>query len=49
MIAYAPAVQNKLRELVVDTAEKHKIPFQRHATSRATGTDRMHLLTAMAV
>jgi putative aminopeptidase FrvX len=39
VIAYAPAVQNKLRELIVDTAEKHKIPFQRHATSRATGTD----------
>jgi putative aminopeptidase FrvX len=39
VIAYAPAVQNKLRELIVDTAEKNKIPFQRHATSRATGTD----------
>jgi putative aminopeptidase FrvX len=23
----------------VDTAEKNKIPFQRHATSRVTGTD----------
>lgn len=39
VIAYAPAVQNKLRDLIVDTAEKCKIPFQRHATSRATGTD----------
>ena len=39
VIAYAPAVQNKLRDLIVDTAEENKIPFQRHATSRATGTD----------
>ncbi|UUW07394.1 M42 family metallopeptidase [Flavobacterium plurextorum] len=39
VIAYAPAVQNKLRDLIVDTAEQCKIPFQRHATSRATGTD----------
>jgi putative aminopeptidase FrvX len=39
VIAYAPAVQNKLRDLIVDTAEKNKIPFQRHATSRVTGTD----------
>ncbi|MBF4494291.1 M42 family metallopeptidase [Flavobacterium sp. JLP] len=39
VIAYAPAVQNKLRDLIVDTAEEKNIPFQRHATSRATGTD----------
>ena len=39
VIAYAPAVQQKLRDLIVDTAEKHKIPFQRAALSRATGTD----------
>ncbi len=39
VIAYAPAVQNKLRELIVNTAEEKKIPFQRHATSRVTGTD----------
>ena len=39
VIAYAPAVQNNLRDLIVDTAEENKIPFQRHATSRATGTD----------
>lgn len=39
VVAYAPAVQNKLRDLIVDTAEEKKIPFQRHATSRATGTD----------
>ncbi len=39
VISYAPAVQNKLRELVVETAEAKKIPFQRMASSRATGTD----------
>jgi putative aminopeptidase FrvX len=39
VIAHAPAVQNKLRELIIETAEKNKIPFQRNATSRVTGTD----------
>ena len=39
VISYAPAVQNKLRDLIVDTAEESKIPFQRLASSRATGTD----------
>jgi len=39
VIAYAPAVQNKLRDLIVDTADSKKIPFQRHASSRVTGTD----------
>ncbi|MDP5081113.1 MAG: M42 family metallopeptidase, partial [Winogradskyella sp.] len=39
VIAYAPAVQQKLRDLITDTAEKNKIPFQRNALSRATGTD----------
>lgn len=39
VITYAPAVQNNLRELIIDTAEKNKIPFQRMASSRVTGTD----------
>lgn len=39
VIAYAPAVQQKLRDLIVDTAQEKKIPFQRSALSRATGTD----------
>jgi len=39
VIAYAPAIQNKLRDLIVDTAEEKEIPFQRNATSNATGTD----------
>ena len=39
VIAYAPAVQQKLRDLIINTAEDKKIPFQRAALSRATGTD----------
>ncbi len=39
VISYAPAVQNKLRELLIETAENKKIPFQRNASSRMTGTD----------
>jgi putative aminopeptidase FrvX len=39
VITYAPAVQNNLRELILDTAEEKKIPFQRLASSRVTGTD----------
>lgn len=39
VISYAPAVQNNLRERIIDTAEKNKIPFQRLASSRFTGTD----------
>lgn len=39
VIAYAPAVQNNLRELIISVAEKNKIPFQRYAASRFTGTD----------
>ena len=39
VIAYAPAVQQKLRDLITDTAVSNKIPFQRNALSRATGTD----------
>lgn len=39
VITYAPAVQNNLRDLIVATAEQNKIPFQRLASSRVTGTD----------
>ncbi len=39
VISYAPAVQNKLRERIIETAEANKIPFQRMAASRMTGTD----------
>jgi len=39
VISYAPAIQHNVRELIIDAAEKKNIPFQRHASSRATGTD----------
>jgi putative aminopeptidase FrvX len=39
VVTYAPAVQNNLRELILDTAEEKKIPYQRLASSRVTGTD----------
>lgn len=39
VISYAPAVQNKLRERIIEAAEKNEIPFQRMAASRSTGTD----------
>ena len=38
-ISYGPAVQNNVRDMVIDVAKKHKIPFQRIAASRTTGTD----------
>lgn len=39
VLTYGPAVQNNLLKQIIQTAEKHKIPFQRAAASRATGTD----------
>ena len=39
VISYAPAVHNLLRERIISTAEEKKIPFQRLASSRYTGTD----------
>lgn len=39
VITYAPAVQNNLRELILETAFANEIPFQRLASSRVTGTD----------
>jgi putative aminopeptidase FrvX len=39
VVTYAPAVQNNLRDLIIDTATDVKIPFQRLASSRVTGTD----------
>lgn len=38
-VTYAPAVHNKLLELILQTAEDQKIPVQREAASRRTGTD----------
>ena len=39
VLSYGPAVHNNLLKLVIDAANKAKIPFQRAAVSRATGTD----------
>ncbi|MBK6352494.1 MAG: M42 family metallopeptidase [Saprospiraceae bacterium] len=39
VICYAPAVHNKLQKIIVETAEKKKIPIQKSAASRSTGTD----------
>lgn len=39
VLTYGPAVQNNLLKKIIATAEDHKIPFQRAAASRATGTD----------
>lgn len=39
VIFFAPSIHHNIRELIVDTAKTKKIPFQRAASSRATGTD----------
>ncbi len=39
VVSYAPAVHNNVLRHIVKTAEAYKIPFQRLAASRATGTD----------
>ena len=39
VLCYGPAVQNNVLKMIVDVAEKNKIPFQRQAVSRSTGTD----------
>ncbi len=39
VVSYGPAVQNNVRDMIIEVAEKKKIPFQRIAASRSTGTD----------
>ncbi len=39
VVSYAPAVQTNLNKLLIESAEKNNIPFQRQASSRSTGTD----------
>jgi putative aminopeptidase FrvX len=39
VLTYGPAVQNNLLKFIINQAEKNKIPFQRLAASRSTGTD----------
>lgn len=38
-ITFAPSIHNNLLKLVLNTAKENEIPFQRSASSRATGTD----------
>ena len=38
-VTYGPAVQNNLLQRIIDTANAEKIPLQRMAASRFTGTD----------
>lgn len=39
VLSYGPAVQNNLLNMLFDVADKKKIPYQRQACSRSTGTD----------
>ncbi len=39
VLTFAPAVQNNVLRMLFDVAEKKKIPFQRAAASRFSGTD----------
>jgi len=39
VICYGPAVQNNVRDFIIDVAKENAIDFQRQAVSRSTGTD----------
>lgn len=39
VLCYGPAVQNNVLKMILNVAQKKKIPFQRQAVSRSTGTD----------
>ncbi len=39
VLTYGPAVQNNFLKQIIKAADKNKIPFQRAAVSRSTGTD----------
>ncbi|GAB3258092.1 M42 family metallopeptidase [Larkinella harenae] len=39
VICYGPAVQNKVRDFIIQVAQDQEIAFQRQAVSRSTGTD----------
>lgn len=39
VICYGPAVQNNVRDFIIDIADQNEIKFQRQAVSRSTGTD----------
>ncbi len=39
VLSYAPSVQRNVLKMLIDVAQRKKIPFQRAASSRYTGTD----------
>jgi putative aminopeptidase FrvX len=39
VLSYAPAVQNNVRDMLIEVAQANNIAFQRQASSRSTGTD----------
>jgi putative aminopeptidase FrvX len=39
VVTYGPAVHNNVLNMIIEVAESKKIPFQRAAASRSTGTD----------
>jgi len=39
VLTYGPSVHNNVLDLILEVAESKKIPFQRAAATRATGTD----------
>ena len=39
VLTYGPAVHNNVLNMLIEVAEKKKVPFQRAAASRSTGTD----------
>ena len=39
VLSYGPAVHNNVLKMIIELADNKKIPFQRFASSRSTGTD----------
>lgn len=39
ILSFAPAVHNKLLDLIIEASDKNKLPYQLEAISRYTGTD----------
>ena len=39
VLSYAPSVQQNVLKMMIEVAQQHRIPFQRAASSRITGTD----------
>src|SRR5690606_27059643 len=39
VLSFAPTIQKKLLNMILDVAEKNGIPYQKKASSKSTGTD----------